>query len=301
MLYDSLKEKLLVLPDETLVYPAHGAGSMCGKNLSQDTVSTIGTQRRFNYALQPMSREEFIRIVTADQAEAPAYFTYDAVLNTKEHPTLDQTLERELKPLELEEILKLEDAQLLDVREPTDYEGAHLVGSINIGLGGKYATWAGTLLSPDRPIVIISDPGSEEEAATRLGRIGFDRVAGYLDGGMQALGDRQDLVARTERITASNLSEQLSESEPPAILDVRTPKEWEAEQIVGSLNIPLNRLQDQIGELPEGRPVVVHCESGYRSAIAASILEMHRQEDVADLVGGLEAWRLAKLETTSLG
>ncbi len=179
MLYDSLKEKLLVLPDETLVYPAHGAGSMCGKNLSQDTVSTIGTQRRFNYALQPMSREEFIRIVTADQAEAPAYFTYDAVLNTKEHPTLDQTLERELKPLELEEILKLEDAQLLDVREPTDYEGAHLVGSINIGLGGKYATWAGTLLSPDRPIVIISDPGSEEEAATRPDRL---RPRGRLPG-----------------------------------------------------------------------------------------------------------------------
>ncbi len=126
-------------------------------------------------------------------------------------------------------------------------------------------------------------------------------MAGYLEGGMQALGDRQDLVARTERITAANLSEQLADAKPPVILDVRTPIEWEAEQIVGSLNIPLNRLQEQIGELPEGPPVVVHCESGYRSAIAASILEMHRQEDVADLVGGLEAWRLAKLETTSLG
>src|SRR5262245_52886015 len=189
MLYDSLHDKLLKLPDSTNVYPAHGAGSLCGKAISKETVSTIGDQRRLNYALQPMSKERFVELVTADQPDAPAYFTYDAVLNSRERPTLDQTLARELKPLTAEQAASAvrDGAQLLDTRDPSEFAAAHLAGSINIGLGGQYATWAGTLLDAARPIVIVADPGAEAQSALRLGRIGFDQVAGFLDGGLAAV------------------------------------------------------------------------------------------------------------------
>jgi len=301
MLYDSLHQKLLRLPDETLVYPAHGAGSMCGKNLSTDTVSPLGVQKRYNYALQPMSRADFIRLVTADQPEVPAYFSYDAMLNRRERPTLDQALERELNPLSLDDMLRLSNtgAQVLDVRDPADFEGAHLVGSINIGLGGSYATWAGTILERDQPIVLIAEPGREHEAALRLGRIGFDAVAGYLDGGMQALETRPDLLRRTERITATTLAEQLATSVPPVVLDVRTPREWQGKHIAGSLNIPLNHLRGRLQEVPRHTPLVLHCQSGYRSAIAASLLERHGIATCADLVGGFAAWEASQLDVVS--
>ena len=193
MLYDSLHQQLAPLPDDTLVYPAHGAGSLCGKNLSTDTVSTIGIQRSYNYALQPMSRARFIEIVTTDQPDTPSYFTYDAVLNTRERPTLDEALERELRPLSLEQLLELVQggAQLLDTRESTEFEGAHVRGALNVGLAGSFATWCGTVLDRDRPVVVIAEPGRELEAATRLGRIGFDTIAGHLGGGMQQLSGRR--------------------------------------------------------------------------------------------------------------
>src|SRR5688572_24937359 len=170
MLYRSLRDELMALPDGTLVYPAHGAGSLCGKKISKETVTTIGEQRTTNYALKPMSEDEFIALVTADQPDAPAYFTYDAVLNAKERATLENVLETELKPLSLEAVLAMmgDGAQALDVREPRDFAPGHLRGSINIGLAGQYATWAGTLLDHKRPIIIISAPGMEVEAALRL-------------------------------------------------------------------------------------------------------------------------------------
>src|SRR6267378_3456899 len=201
-LYDSLHNRILPLPDETLVYPAHGAGSLCGKQLSSDTFSSLGDQRRLNYALQPMSKEQFIHLVTADQPDAPAYFTYDAILNTRERATLDKNLEQVLHPIELDEVLQMGDAgaQILDVRDPSEYAKGHLAGSINIGLGGQYATWAGTVLDRAKPIVIIADPGRQQEAALRLGRIGFDHVKGYMSGGMEALAGRPDLVWPTERL-----------------------------------------------------------------------------------------------------
>lgn len=302
MLYDSLREKLLALPDETLVYPAHGAGSMCGKALGTETVSTIGVQRRYNYALQPMSKEEFIRIVTTDQPDAPPYFTYDAVLNTRERPTLEATLTQVLRPLPLPEVLRLRTAgaQILDARDPAEFAGAHLAGGLNISLGGQYATWAGTLLDRARPIVIVAAPGREAEAAMRLGRIGFDHVAGYLDGGMAALEVRPDLVRRTERIDAASLAERLAGPEPPLILDVRTDPERQAERIPGSVHIPLAHLRERLHDLPRGpRPTVVHCQSGYRSSIAASLLEQHGFAGVSDLVGGLAAWKASRLPTAA--
>ncbi len=301
MLYDSLHQKLMTLPDETLVYPAHGAGTLCGKNLSEQNTSTIGMQRRYNYALQPMSREEFVQIVTADQPDAPSYFTYDAILNSKEHPTLERILEKTLKPLSFEQVLRLknEGAQLLDTRNPEQFAGAHLAGSINIGLGGSYASWAGTILDQEKPIVIITEPGSEEEAAMRLGRIGFDHVAGYLQDGMLALRTQTELLRTTVRIEAATLGEQLLSADPPAVLDVRTEREWLDKRIEGSIHIPLNQLQERRHEVPDDRMVIVHCATGYRSSIAVSLLQHYDKRDHADLVGGIAAWEAAKLPTVA--
>ncbi len=299
MLYESLHQKLLALPDETLVYPAHGAGSLCGKHLSTETVSTIGVQRQYNYALQPMSKEEFVEVVTAEQPDALPYFTYDAILNTKERPTLEETLEQVLNPFGLEEFLKLRDsgAQMLDVRDPTEFSGAHIAGSLNIGLAGRFASWAGTILDRERPILIMASPGGEREAAVRLGRIGFDHVAGYLKGGMKATDSNPDLVQLTTRLAATTLAEQLASPTPPLVLDVRTPKERREKWIEGSLHIPLNHLRERIEEVPRDQKLVVHCAGGYRSSLAASLLRQFGLVDVGDLLGGITAWDKSGLPT----
>jgi glyoxylase-like metal-dependent hydrolase (beta-lactamase superfamily II)/rhodanese-related sulfurtransferase len=299
MLYDSLHEKLVRLPDQTLVYPTHGAGSLCGKSISTDTVSTIGEQRQYNYALQPMSRDAFIELVTSDQPDAPAYFTYDAQLNTRERETLEQALEHELRPLSLEQLQTLvsEGAQVLDTRESARFEAAHLQGSVNIGLDGSFATWCGTVLDQERPIVLIAEPGRELEAAIRLGRIGFDSVAGYLDGGMESLDAFPELMQRIERITGGALAKQLDGAEPPDLIDVRTGSEWSARRIEASRSIPLSRLSERLDEIDPDRPVVTMCGSGYRSAIAASLLQRAGVKHVFNLVGGMGAWESAKLPT----
>ncbi len=300
MLYDSLHEKLAVLPDDTRVYPAHGAGSLCGKNLSTSTVSTIGAQRLHNYALQPMSREQFIAIVTADQPDTPPYFTYDAVLNARERPTLEQALARELRQLTPAQVLELVEkgAQLLDTREPTAFKGAHMRGAINVGLDGSYATWCGTILDRDRPVVLIAEPGQEVEAATRLGRIGFDNVAGYLAGGMKRLGETPDLIERTARVTAASLAELLAAGPPPLLIDVRTEREWRAGRIDGAINMPLLGLEHEMARLPSAWPLVAYCASGYRSAIATSLMRRAGRPAVTDLIGGIDAWRSSGLPTT---
>jgi hydroxyacylglutathione hydrolase len=300
-LYDSLHGKLLKLPDKTLVYPAHGSGSLCGKNLSSDTFSSLGVQRLTNYALQPMTKEAFIGLVTADQPDAPPYFTYDAILNAREHTSLARNLERVLRPISLDEVLRMENAgaQVLDVRDAAEYAKGHLAGSFNIGLGGQYATWAGTVLDRTKPIVIIAEPGREEESALRLGRIGFDHVAGYLQGGMESLAGRPDLVRPTERISALAIAEELASTIQPLILDVRKPREWAGKHIDGSVNIPLNRLQERIAEVPRDRRIAIHCAGGYRSSIAASILQQHGITNFAEMAGGLAAWEAAKLPVAS--
>jgi hydroxyacylglutathione hydrolase len=302
-LYDSLHNRLLPLGDETLVYPAHGAGSLCGKQLSSDTVSSLGDQRRLNYALQPMSKEEFVRLVTADQPDAPPYFTYDAILNTRERTTLEKNLEQVLHPVELAEVLRMGDegAQVLDVRDPAEYAKGHLAGSINIGLGGQYATWAGTVLDRAQPIVIIAEPGREQEAALRLGRIGFDHVKGYLHEGMEALAARPDLVRPTERVSALVVAEELASAEPPLVLDVRAPREWAAGHIEGSVNLPLNHLEERIAEIPRERRLAVHCAGGYRSSIAASLLHRRGLTNLIEMAGGFAAWEAAKLPVSREG
>lgn len=292
MLYDSLHQKVMPLPDDTLVYPAHGAGSMCGKNLSSETFAPLGTQKRFNYALQPMSKAAFVELVTAGQTEAPPYFAYDAMLNRREHPTLTHMLHQVLKPLTLDEVLRQMNAgaQVLDVRDADVFETAHLSGSVNVGLQGAFATWAGTVLDAEAPIVLIAEPGREEEAAMRLGRIGFDHIAGYLAGGAQALEGRADLVRHIERLTASEVAEALAMPHPPLVLDVRALGERQNKHIDGSIHLPLNRLKRHLDDVPRDRQVVLQCAGGYRSAIAASMLAKHGMTQIADLVGGLAAW-----------
>jgi glyoxylase-like metal-dependent hydrolase (beta-lactamase superfamily II)/rhodanese-related sulfurtransferase len=336
MLYESLHNKLLPLPDASLVYPAHGAGSLCGKAISKETVSTIGEQRRVNYALQPMTKDAFIQVVTADQPEAPDYFTYDAVLNSEERPTLDQALEQGLNPLPLDSVLGLQSAgaQILDTRDPAEFAAAHLKSSINIGLGGQYATWAGTILNREDPIVIIAAPGREKESAVRLGRIGFDHIVGYLRDGLRSLDPRPDLVTTTESFSPQYALEAMSRSQsptnpapvgaglaPPArgvsadphreaspadsnaaspansplVIDVRNPGERARKYIDGSQSIPLNHLVEKSAELPHDREVLVYCAGGYRSSIAASLLQRSGFTKVAEIAGGLAAWESAHL------
>jgi glyoxylase-like metal-dependent hydrolase (beta-lactamase superfamily II)/rhodanese-related sulfurtransferase len=297
LLFDSLQSKLLPLPDASLVFPAHGAGSLCGKAISKETVSTIGEQRRVNYALQPMTKTAFIEMVTADQPDAPPYFVYDAVFNSKERPTLTEALERQLKPLDLDAVLAMQakGAQILDTREPEEFGAAYLRGSINIGLGGQYATWAGTVLDHAHPIVIIAAPGRENESAIRLGRIGFDHIAGYLRGGLQGLEARPELIAFTERLSAQFAAELMSSSEAPVVVDVRGPREREKKFIEASLSIPLNHLAERAADLPKNRNLLVHCAGGYRSSIAASLLKKFGFEHVSEIAGGLAAWEVAKL------
>ena len=220
-LYDSLWSKVLLLPDETLVYPGHGAGSLCGKSLGTTNGSTIGQERQSNYALQSMSRDEFVALVTADQPDAPPYFTYDAVLNSKVHQTLESSLQRVMTPLSLAQVLDLQKsgAVVLDVRDPVDFARGHLVGSVNIGLGGQYASWAGTVLDRERPLVIIAPPGREEEAATRLGRIGFDQAAVISTRGCRRRGEAES--PRGHRPHQCGAWRGPGVVTPPLVLDVR--------------------------------------------------------------------------------
>jgi hydroxyacylglutathione hydrolase len=300
MLFDSVHTKLLALPDQSLVYPAHGAGSLCGKALSKETFSTLGEQRRSNYALQPMTKDAFIRVVTADQPEAPAYFNYDAVLNSEERPTLDETLAR-VNPMLLDGVLALQavGAQILDTRDPGDFAAAHLAGSINIGLGGQYATWAGTLLDRTHPIVIIADPGREGESATRLGRIGFDHIVGYLQDGLHSLETRSELITFTERLSGQYAAELLTSSQPPLAVDVRAPRERDQKFIAGSLALPLNHLTENLEKLPKDRSLLVYCAGGYRSSIAASLLQRSGFDSVGEIAGGIAGWEAAKLPVQS--
>jgi hydroxyacylglutathione hydrolase len=298
LLYDSLRDKLLALPDNAMVYPAHGAGSLCGKAISKETVSTIGEQRRSNYALQPMSKDKFVELVTTDQPDAPAYFTYDAVLNSQERPTLDQTMER-VDALSLDQLLALQavGGQVLDTRDAAEFAAAHLKGSINVGLGGQYATWAGTVLTHEKPIVVIADPSREQESVMRLGRIGFDQVVGYLKDGLHSVRSRPDLTMSTERLSAQVAADRVAAAtgEAPLMVDVRAPGERQQKRIAGSIGIPLSQLSARLSELPANRPLLVYCAGGYRSSIAASLLQRHGFEQVSEIAGGITAWAAGNL------
>ncbi|MGW9044619.1 MBL fold metallo-hydrolase [Streptomyces lydicus] len=285
-LYRSLHTKLMVLPDATRVFPAHGAGSACGRSLSTETSSTIGDQRRLNYALQPMPEADFVRLITTGQPATPGYFAHDAALNRDGHPFLDATPP---PALTLDEALAARDQQgaaLLDCRPLAAYTRAHLAGSLHTSLDTRFAEYAGSVVAPGTPIVLLADPGTEQEARLRLARIGYDHVIGHLPDPAAALDHAPALVRHSHRIRHDD------ELPPRAqLVDVRNPAEYEAGALPDAHNIPLATLPDRITELDPRRPVVLYCRSGNRSVIAAALLEARGFDDVCDVAGGFEATR----------
>lgn len=293
-LYHSLHDKLLVLPDATRVFPAHGAGSSCGKALSSETTSTIGEQRRTNYALQAVTEDDFVALVTKGQPARPQYFERDARANRELHPLLDESAP---DLLDLDEVLALRDAGavLLDPREPADFAAGHLQGAVGIGLGGRFAEWAGHVLRPDRDIVLVGDPELGGEAKIRLGRVGLDRVVGQLADATVVLTDRPDLVEVSSRLTIGQLAELRGLEPELQLVDVRAPSETAEGTLPGATEIPLAVLTDSLDALQRDQPVVVYCASGYRSQVAAGVLSSLGFTDVSDLLGGYTAWERAEL------
>jgi glyoxylase-like metal-dependent hydrolase (beta-lactamase superfamily II)/rhodanese-related sulfurtransferase len=297
MLYDSLHGKLLTLPDTVKVYPAHGAGSMCGRNISSERSSTIGQERRHNYALRPMSRDEFIRMMVVDLPERPAYFSVDAEIN-RTGPSLLEQLPSP-SPLAPAEVARLRVAGhvVVDVRGSAAYGTGHIRGSINLGLGGQFASWAGTLLRADDRIILVA--GEEEhlrEARTRLARVGLENVVGYLDGGIAAW-DRAGLpLGSIEQISVEELAHRLAEPDAPQVVDVRRPAEWRTGHVRQAAHLPLHTLAAESDRLDRSRPVAVVCAGGYRSSIGTSLLEARGFTRITNVVGGMTAWSSAKLD-----
>jgi glyoxylase-like metal-dependent hydrolase (beta-lactamase superfamily II)/rhodanese-related sulfurtransferase len=289
-LYDSLHDKLLKLPDATRVFPAHGAGSACGKQLSSETSSTIGEQRRNNYALQLTDVDQFVAAITEGQAPRPRYFEFDSLRNRELRPLLD------VKPpplLDIDDICEhaRAGAILLDAREQAAYASGHLRGAVNVGLQGRFAESAGLIFPPDRDIVLVGDAALADESKTRLSRVGFDRVIGQLRDLPSVFTQRPDLVETASRVTAEQLAELLGSRPGLQLVDVRNPGETEDGVIPGAQEIPLPALTDSIESLDQREPVVAYCASGYRSLVAASVLRASGFADVSDLVGGFDAWQ----------
>ena len=285
---------LLELPDDTLVLPAHGAGSACGKALSTETASTIGVQRRTNYALQPMSEERFIELVTEGQPAAPGYFGYDASLNRKDRALLD---EHELPPvLSLADVIAAADggAVVLDTRRPEDFVAGHLARSVNVSLDGRFSEQVGSVIAAGTPIVLVGEAEHALEAKVRLARIGFDDVVGVLADPEAALAARPARAARLSRLTATELEDRRAElADRLQLVDVRNPGEVDTAPIDGARNIPLPRLRSELGSLDPARPVVLVCAGGARSMIANSLLRANGFDDVSDVIGGANAMGVA--------
>jgi hydroxyacylglutathione hydrolase len=291
MLYDSLHQKLLTLPDSVEVYPAHGAGSLCGRNIAKETSSTIGEQRRLNYALQPMPKDAFVRIMTADLPEVPAYFPVDVAINREGAPPVaDRPRPAGLSPEAFAKAVG-DGATVLDLRGSAAFGTGHVPGSINVALAGAFAAWAGALVPADRPMVLVGDDAaSADEAATRLARVGLDRVLGHLDGGVLAWHAAGRSLATTPQITVDELQAQAREVPTLQVVDVRRPAEFASGHVPGAVNRPLDRLERDRMSLDARRPTAVICAGGYRSAAGASLLQRLGFTELRNVVGGTSAW-----------
>ncbi|MEO6122445.1 MAG: MBL fold metallo-hydrolase [Ilumatobacteraceae bacterium] len=298
-LYHSLHEQLLTLPDRTKVYPAHGAGSACGKNLSTETVSTIGEQRRDNYALAPMSEDEFVEAVTQGQTVAPLYFSFAANRNREVRDLLSP--KPAVETLTLDEVVAHQQsgAIVLDTRDDMTFATGHLRGSVNVGLGGRFAEYAGQVMHAGTPIVLVCDPGTETEATVRLARIGFDRVLGALASPVETFIAHPEHVEQASRLSASMLDDRIDSVSELVLIDVRNPGEIALGAIVGAHNVSLPHLLNAIGQFEPTTPTVVYCAGGYRSSIAASLLRSRGFTDVSDVVGGYSAWATRRATPTS--
>lgn len=290
-LYESLQHKIIPLSDEILVYPAHGAGSACGKSMSKETFDTLGHQKKVNYALNAKNKEDFIQKVTEGIFPPPAYFPLNAQLNKQGYESFDVVKTEGLTPFSAEEVENMVanyGALLLDTRSAVAFSKGYIPGAINIGLEGQFAPWVGTLI-PDlhHPIVFIADIGKEEEVVTRLARVGFDRVLGYLKGGFEVWKNAGKPVDILPSISASNLEKRMQK--PLHILDIRRPSEYDEEHVVGAENYPLDTINEWIAGLDKKEEYYVHCAGGYRSMITASILKSRGFEHISDIAGGYGA------------
>ena len=292
LLFASLRDKLLTLPDSTRVYPAHGAGSACGKNLSTETMSTIGEQRRTNYALQFTDIDRFVDVVSEGQPPAPGYFIYDAQLNSQNRAVLDE--QALPKRLSVDEVVKLsqQGTVIIDSRDSQLFATGHILGSINVGFAGRYAEYAGAVVTPHDDIVIVTEGGQELEAKVRLARIGYDRVVGWCD--VADLEESPLSVRQGSRLTAKDFVRRHDTVAGLQMVDVRNESEFKLGSVPGALNIPVVQLPNRLAELDASRPTVVYCAGGYRSSIASSLLKRAGFVDVSDVLGGYESIALVR-------
>jgi rhodanese-related sulfurtransferase len=300
VLYQSLHEKLLTLPDDTEIYPAHGAGSLCGRQMSLESSSTIGKQRETNYALLARSPEEFVSLLTDSLAAAPEYFASEVDLNRKGAGPLSQL--QPLVPLAAGRVAQLinEGAVVVDTRPSTQFAAAHVPGSIHIALTGQYASWAARILGLGTPVVIVGeDPDHVHESQMRLARVGIETVIGYLEDGVAGWVHSGYELDSIPQITVTDLADLLrDEPDQVTVVDVREPAEADSGGILNALNIPLGKLKSRAAELDDSRLLVVHCKGGYRSSIAASLLRRAGFRNIANVIGGFDAWKAAGLPCT---
>lgn len=296
MLYDSLNTKLKTLADEVIVYPGHGAGSACGKNIGKETFSTIGEQKKTNYAMKDMPKDKFIEIVTEGLMAPPAYFFEDARINKEGYTPVEEVMSNNVKALTPEEAFEIQKAGalILDTRAANDFGKGFPKGAMNIGLGGQYALWAATLIKIDRPIIVLTEEGKQEEAILRLARVGYENVKGYISGGFESWEGAGLPVDKVESVDAKKAVEHIQNHF--AILDVRKPTEFQIEHLVGAANYSLQDLDELMGTIATDKPYVVHCKSGYRSMIASSILKAHGVNEIYNVLGGYDALAETTLE-----
>jgi rhodanese-related sulfurtransferase len=293
IMYESLQKKIISLADDVIVYPAHGPGSSCGKSIGSQTVSTIGEQKQTNYALQPQTKEEFVKVVTEGLPEPPQYFPLNAKINKEGYESLDAILNKALKPLSVQqtkELLNDSDIILLDTRKAAEFTEGFIPNSIFIGLEGRFAEWAGSLLPFDKTLLIIADAGKEKESAVRLSRVGFSKFAGYLEGGFKAWKDAGEPTDMIINIEADELAMDLPFDERLVVLDVRRETEFADGHVKDAVNIPLINLTDpaSMADLGDNENIYVHCRSGYRSVIAASLIKKQGIHNIYNVLGGWE-------------
>jgi hydroxyacylglutathione hydrolase len=286
MMYDSLNKKIKTLPDSVIVYPAHGAGSSCGKNIGKETFSSIGEQKKFNYALQDMTREQFIAKVTDGILPPPLYFFEDARINKMGYNPIDEVIKTNKKPLSPSDFKKAVEngALILDTRKPDDFEKGFIPGSLNIGLNGQYAVWVGTLIDINRSLVLITDNSKEEEAILRLARVGYEKVIGYLNGCIEAWPDQLDII---KSIEATDMAAYINKGMD--VLDVRKPGEWSTSHLKGAEFLPLSDMPESLETLDKSKPYIVHCAGGYRSMIACSLMKQEGFTNLINVYGGFGA------------